>query len=121
MRGYAEALWGEWRPSASVETLEIAGHEIIEFDGERTGCVAVTWHPDHLFVGKLYIEPAFQGRGIGAFALKTQVEAAVRQGLPTRLSVLVTNPADRFYRREGFVLESETTERRRFIRPVNAT
>ncbi len=120
MRAYAEALWGAWRPSATIETMDLAGHEVIEEDGAPSGCTAVTWHPDHMFVDKLYVEPAFQGRGIGAVAVRAKTDAAGAFGLPTKLSVLVTNPADRFYRREGFVLESETSERRRFVKPVGA-
>ncbi len=116
MRGYAEALWGHWRPSATVETLDFLGHEIIEVDGKMAGCIAVTWQPDHLFVEKLYIAPPFQGRGLGAVALKDKTDEAARAGLPTKLSVLTTNPADRFYRREGFVAELETPERRRMVK-----
>lgn len=118
MRGYAEALWGSWRPSDTVETLDLTGHEVIELDGQACGCIAVTWHPDHLFVEKLYIDPAYQRRGIGAYALRVKTEAAANKGLPTKLSVLTTNPADRFYRREGFTLETETAERRRFAKAV---
>ena len=118
MRGYAEALWGNWRPSATVETLEIAGHEIIELNGRAVGCIAVTWHSDHMFVEKLYIDPEFRSQGIGASALRSKTDAAAAMGLPTKLSVLSTNPADRFYRREGFTLEAETPERRRFSKAV---
>ncbi len=116
MRGYAEALWGEWRPSATVATSDLSGHEIIEVEGKAAGCIAVTWQPDHLFVEKLYIAPPFQGRGLGAVALKDKTDEAARAGLPTKLSVLTTNPADRFYRREGFVVELETPERRRMVK-----
>ncbi len=118
MRGYAEALWGSWRQSDTAETLDLAGHEIVEVAGRSCGCIAVSWHPDHMFVEKLYINPENQGRGIGGYALKAKVDLAAERGLPTKLSVLVTNPADRFYRREGFVLESETAVRRRFIKPL---
>lgn len=113
MRGYAEALWGNWRPSDSAESLDVAGHELIVLDGEVVGCVAVTWHPDHLFIDKLYIAPPFQGRGIGAAVLRGKVDEAAGRMLATKLSVLATNPAIGFYRREGFVLETETAERRR--------
>jgi GNAT superfamily N-acetyltransferase len=118
MRGYAEALWGTWRPSATPGTLDLAGHEIIEADGLAAGCIAVTWHPDHLFIEKLYLWPSFQRLGIGASVLGSKTEAGARLNLPTRLSVLTTNPADRFYKREGFVLEAETPERRVFCKPI---
>jgi len=118
MRAYAEALWGSWRPADTIETLDLSGHEIIELEGQPCGCVAVSWRSDHLFIEKLYIAPSYQGRGIGAFALRTKTDIAAERGLPTKLSVLTTNPADRFYKREGFTLEAETTERRQFSKAV---
>jgi ribosomal protein S18 acetylase RimI-like enzyme len=119
MRGYAEAIWHVWRPSAVPETLNVSGHEIIGRDGETVGCIAVTWHRSFLFIDKLYIDPRFQGQGIGAIALAAKVEAAAQQGLPTKLSVLTSNPALRFYRREGFVIESETPERRLMVKALS--
>jgi N-acetylglutamate synthase-like GNAT family acetyltransferase len=114
MRAYAEALWGGWKQSDTVESLDVAGHEVIEQDGNAVGCIAAIWHADHLFIEKLYIGPAFQGRGIGTHVLNTKSCQAAQRGLPMKLSVLTTNPADRFYQREGFVLEAETQERRLF-------
>jgi ribosomal protein S18 acetylase RimI-like enzyme len=116
MRAYAVALWGNWRPSATPETLDITDHEIIEDEAKAVGCIAVTWYPEHLFIEKLYIDPAFQNRGLGALALRAKVAEAAARGLPTRLSVLTTNPANRFYEREGFTVETETPERRRMVR-----
>lgn len=115
MRAYAEALWGTWRPR---EGLDPAGHEIVEEHGIDVGCVATTLHADHLFVDKLYVDPAFQGRGIGTAILRRKIGEAAARGLPTTLSVLTTNPADRLYRREGFVVVGETRERRRMTRPL---
>lgn len=43
MRDYAEALWGHWRPSDTIESLALDGHDIIELDSKAAGCVAVTW------------------------------------------------------------------------------
>lgn len=118
MRAYAEALWGSWKQSDTLMTLDITDHEIILDQGQACGCIAVTWHPEYMFVEKLYIDPAFQGRGIGALALKIKTDFAAAKGLPTKLSVLTTNPADRFYQREGFTLESETSERRLFVKSI---
>lgn len=116
MRAYAIALWGNWRPSATVETLTLDGHEMIEHEGRAVGCIAVSQHPDHLFIEKLYIDPDFQNRGLGALALRAKVDQAAKRHLATRLSVLTTNPANRFYEREGFIVETETPERRRMVK-----
>jgi GNAT superfamily N-acetyltransferase len=116
MRQYAEALWGGWLPTDTADNVDLTGHEIVEQDGLDIGCVANTWHEDHLFIEKLYIAPNFQRRGIGANVLRIKVGQAAQRLIPTKLSVLTTNPADRFYLREGFALEPETPERRLFIK-----
>ena len=118
MRGYAEALWGTWNPGKTAEAFDATNHRLIERDGVVVGCIAEIWHPDHLFIDKLYIDAPFQGHGTGAFVLRMRVREAAARGLPTKLSVLTTNPADAFYRREGFEVETETLERRRMSKAV---
>ena len=111
MRDYAVALWGSWRPRPA-DALILDEHRLIVADGEDAGCVSVTPRADHLWVNKLYVAPAYQKRGYGAFALRQVLGEAAAFGLPLRLSVLTTNPAVAFYRREGLVIYEETAERR---------
>lgn len=111
MRDYAVALWGSWRPRPA-DALILDEHRLIVADGEDAGCVSVTLRADHLWVNKLYVAPAYQKRGYGAFALRQVLGEAGAIGLPVRLSVLTTNPAVAFYRREGLVIYEETAERR---------
>ena len=37
MRSYAEALWGNWRPSDTVETLDLTGHDIMSWMARQSG------------------------------------------------------------------------------------
>lgn len=111
MRDYAVALWGSWRPRPA-DALILDEHRLIVADGEDAGCVSVTLRADHLWVNKLYVAPAYQKRGYGAFALRQVLGEAAAIGPPLRLSVLTTNPAVAFYRREGLVIYEETAERR---------
>ncbi|AOH85701.1 hypothetical protein AWL63_18915 [Sphingomonas panacis] len=121
MRVYAEALWGCWRPSATIEAFDPANHYIIERDGVAVGCIAEIWQPDHVFIGKLYVDAPFQRQSIGAVVLEMKSKEACAKGIPIKLSVLTTNPADAFYRREGFEVESETAERRWMLKRWAAT
>ncbi|RWN24596.1 MAG: N-acetyltransferase [Mesorhizobium sp.] len=105
-------LLGHWRPSDTIESLVLDGHDIIELDGKGVGCIAVTWQPDHLFLEK----QRSRNRGMGAQVLQQQGRRGAQRGHPTRLSVLTTNPASKFYEREGFVVETETAERRRMVK-----
>ncbi|MCD0505440.1 GNAT family N-acetyltransferase [Bordetella petrii] len=58
---------------------------------------AAAWH-----VVQVQVAPAWQGRGLGARLLRTVLDQADADGLPTRLDVLKTNPARRLYERLGF-------------------
>ena len=116
MRGYAEALWGEWRPSANPGSFDPLGMRVILAEGQEAGVLAVRIEADQLRVEKLYVAPGWQGRGIGAWALRQAIAEALALRLPVRLTVLTTNPARRFYEREGFVLEGETPERWTMVR-----
>ena len=112
MRAYAEALWGSWKQTATAETIDISNHYIIEVNGENVGCLAEMWNTDHLFIDELFIDAPFQRRGIGAAVMRLKRQDTASRGLPIKLSVLTTNPADAFYRRECFHVEAETSERR---------
>ncbi|SPJ24185.1 GNAT family N-acetyltransferase [Palleronia abyssalis] len=112
MRSYAKKLWGAWKPSATPETLALAGHEVIRAAGRDAGCIACSWHPDHLRIHKLYVAPACRGQGIGASALACKLRDAAAKRLPVRLTVLATNPeAARFYAREGLCEIARDAER----------
>ncbi|HEV7307528.1 GNAT family N-acetyltransferase [Ensifer sp.] len=111
MRDYAVALWGSWQPRPA-DALVLGEHRIIVAEGADVGCVSVTERDDHVWVNKLYVAPTHQKRGYGAVALRRVLGEAGAIGLPLRLSVLTTNPAIAFYRREGLVIYNETPERR---------
>ncbi|MGO4714541.1 GNAT family N-acetyltransferase [Bradyrhizobium sp. 2TAF24] len=110
MRGYATALWGRYTPSFEA-TSPLAGHRIVVAAGREAGCLATEDRGDHLWVAKLYIHPDYQRRGIGAIVLHHAVAEAQARDWPLRLSVLVTNPAQAFYRREGLRAYEHTPER----------
>ena len=112
MRRNAEALWGQWQPSATVGTYDTADHQTVMIPGDAVGCLAVMRHPEGLFLRRFYIAPSHQNQGIGAAVLRTVISEADQMSIPIRLCVLSTNPALRFYIREGFFVEEETAERR---------
>ena len=84
---------------------------IVTVAGGDAGCLATEPRADHVWVSKLYIHPDHQRRGIGAIVLHRAIAEARAQALPLRLSVLVTNPAQAFYRREGLRAYQHTPER----------
>jgi GNAT superfamily N-acetyltransferase len=110
MRDYATALWGKWKPSAAEEFTPLR-ITIIVWNNADVGCVEIERHPDHLWLDRLYLLPTHQRRGFGATILHTIIEAAKDERLVLRLSVLITNPAEAFYRREGLRERMRTPER----------
>ncbi|KTR06279.1 hypothetical protein NS365_07590 [Aureimonas ureilytica] len=69
---------------------------------ELAGCVAVKPEADGLLLEHFYIDPAFQGRGLGAAILRQILATADESGQSVRLCVLQRSDAGRFYRRFGF-------------------
>lgn len=120
MRDYAAALWGSWKPSTTIEAFDPANHHLIECNDAVAGCIAEVWHPDRLLISRLYIDAPFQRKGIGASILAMRSRQAAARGVPIKLSVLTTNPADAFYRRQGFKVEAETAERRKMAKSAEA-
>ncbi|WP_425041506.1 GNAT family N-acetyltransferase [Primorskyibacter sp. S187A] len=109
MRAYAQALWGNWHPSATTASLDLAGHEMITVGGKIVGVIQTKDHGQSLQVAKLYIASDARGMGFGAAAIWQKVGAEDRS---IWLNVLTTNPdARRFYERLGFSVREETPER----------
>lgn len=79
---------------------------VIEVAGAFAGCVALRPAQDAHWLEHFYLDPAFQGRGIGSAVLSTLLERHERDA-PIRLNVLRGSPARRLYERHGFRVESE--------------
>lgn len=71
------------------------------------GFSALTHHSDHLHLNHLYIAPAAQGRGLGAWLLDRTLREAGTAILPVRLIALRASPANAFYLRHGFRVSHE--------------
>lgn len=91
-------------------------------DGRLAGCVFCEARPDCLYVGKLAVEPAMQGQGIGR-ALMAEAEAEARRlGLPalelqTRVELVENHAA---FARLGFA-RTGTSAHAGFDRPTSVT
>ena len=77
--------------------------EVIEWEGEPAGIVALAMSEDCLWLKQICIAPSHQGRGIGGACLRRLLERAEKRGVPVRLQSLKVNPrALAFYERHGF-------------------
>jgi ribosomal protein S18 acetylase RimI-like enzyme len=84
-----------------------AEHRIILCDGQPIGRVLVNHTPESFLLVDIALLPEHQNRGIGAKYLRELIEQSEKAGLPVRLQVLKTNPAQHFYERLGFVKTGE--------------
>lgn len=112
MKDYATALWGEWKPSA---TLDLSGHDMIVHQGEVIGCMATREEPDTFRLTRLYLAPDARNQGVGAACVALVLARARALGVPVRLRVLINNPAIRFYERHGFITEDQSPTHIRMI------
>lgn len=74
----------------------------IVVDGQRVGFVVLKTLRHALRLDHLYIDPPYQGRGIGHAVLAAICADADARQLPIELVVLKGSDAGRFYQRQGF-------------------
>jgi GNAT superfamily N-acetyltransferase len=86
-------------------------------DGQRVGCVVVRPIDGGLLLDHLYVQPGFQGRGIGAAVLSDIFAQADARGCGVRVGALRDSDANRFYARHGFQLVERTEWDNHYRRP----
>jgi len=72
----------------------------IEVAGVCAGCIGAQPRPDHLHIHAFYVQPEFQGCGLGAAVLAEVTGRSL--GLPVRIEVLKGSTALGFWQRQGF-------------------
>ncbi|MCS0307812.1 GNAT family N-acetyltransferase [Vibrio diabolicus] len=75
---------------------------IIEVDGVAVGSYLVQLHSEHLYFGRFFLLPKYQGKGIGSQIVKTVIALANRKSLPIKLCYLQGNRVGQLYKRLGF-------------------
>jgi GNAT superfamily N-acetyltransferase/ketosteroid isomerase-like protein len=106
MQPSLEAL-GRFDPARARERFAstfVAEHmQHILLRGQRVGCVTLRPKVDALRLDHLYIEPAFQRQGIGAWVMDWACAMADLRRQPLTLAALQGSAANAFYQRHGFV------------------
>jgi ribosomal protein S18 acetylase RimI-like enzyme len=81
---------------------EVAQVRIITHDGADAGWLQTTTRGDDLFLAQIFVDGAFQRRGIGTDVMRRLIGEASREGRAVTLGVVKTNPALQLYKRLGF-------------------
>jgi ribosomal protein S18 acetylase RimI-like enzyme len=106
MRAVVDEVWG-WieqdQKAFHVRGYDPAQTQIVVVDGVPAGVLIVHDRPSSLYLGRIELDPAVQGRGIGTTLIAGLQERATALGRPLVLEVLLANQrAYALYRRLGF-------------------
>ncbi|MBC54237.1 MAG: GNAT family N-acetyltransferase [Gammaproteobacteria bacterium] len=115
---------GRFDPDRARERFESGFNpeytRFINYGGLRVGFVVVKPEADGLKLDHLYIEPDYQGRGIGGKVLKTIFSTADQHGLPIAVTALRDSDSNSFYKSHGFKYQDETEWDINYIRLPSA-
>lgn len=113
LKEYIAATWG-W--DEIFQKKHFASHflpknsQIIMLDGLDVGELSVQERVDELFLSKILIQPAYQGRGLGTAIIRDLQKEARTKEVSLTLQVLKVNPAHKLYKRLGFqIVEASET------------
>lgn len=90
-----------------ADTFDPAHTQHVVVGGRRVGFLVLKRLSHAMRLNHLYIDPGFQGRGIGHQVLEWVCAQADRAQLPVELMALKESDANRFYLRHGFVATGE--------------
>ncbi|OLQ88468.1 GNAT family N-acetyltransferase [Vibrio panuliri] len=91
---------------------------IIQIDGEDVGSVLIEQRDSEIYLGRFFILPHIQGRGLGSTIIQDVIKMSQKAQLPISLLYLQGNRVGQLYRRHGFVVTSETDQFVYMQRPV---
>ena len=115
-RDVVERQFGRWDEGEQDAYFETAWpkheHEILEWDGEPCGYLAVEVDAAKVIIHELVLHPDHQNRGIGTAVLLETVSLGRDLGVPVHLQVLQESHAGRLYERLGFEECGRTTTHR---------
>ncbi|EGQ7830893.1 GNAT family N-acetyltransferase, partial [Vibrio parahaemolyticus] len=90
---------------------------IIEVDGVAVGSYLVQCHSEHLYFGRFFLLPEYQGKGIGSQVLKAVTELAEQKSLPIKLCYLQGNRVGQLYKRFGFEVTGQNEQFVHMLKP----
>lgn len=81
---------------------------IIRYNGIPIGTLLETETDGRLGIGRFFILPEYQNKGIGTFLLQSLLQKADESGMIVQLAYLKGNRAESLYSRNGFQLVRQT-------------
>jgi len=110
MQDFIERTWG-WnelfQQHGFIENLPPGSFVILRDNDEDVGACSILEKADHLWLEMVLVVPEHQKRGLGGELVRHAQSLATQKHKPLRLSVLRINPAQHFYRHQGFTHYAE--------------
>jgi ribosomal protein S18 acetylase RimI-like enzyme len=105
-REAVERVWG-WDDEEQLAYFDARfdpdRRQIVQVDGVDAGEVSIEERPTEIYLARIALLPAWQGRGIGTSIVRSLLDRAAASGRSVVLEVLHENPrAAALYRRLGF-------------------
>ena len=109
MKSVIEELKLDWAAQARGfrEQWVVTEGEIITLNDSDVGWLQLKILEEGLFIAQLFVDAAFQRRGVGTAVMKQLIAEAERRKRPLLLAVVKSNPAVRLYRRLAFQVTHE--------------
>ena len=85
-----------------LDGFDPAATWLIRYKNQLAGFFVVRAREDHLLLDHLYVDPTFQGEGLGRAAVTYVQTRARRANLPVQLAALRDSTANAFYLSCGF-------------------
>ena len=113
MRNYVEWAWG-WDDAFQYvglwASLPVTGFRLIKIAEQLAGAIYLEENDEQHYLRTLFLQPEFQGMGIGTALLEQEIIHARNADKKLVLKVIKINPAKRLYDRLGFqVIDEDST------------
>ncbi len=110
-RHLVEGVGRRWAETKMREKAELEVQDgftrIIESDGEDVGFFSLEETASEFWLHALFLQPRYQGQGIGMRLMREAMAQAEAKRMPIRLQVMTFNPAVAFYERLGLKINRE--------------
>lgn len=101
-------VWDDAKQRAAfADQWEIKDVRIVVFEDDDVGWMQASETDSEIFLRQLFVEPAYQRKGIGSAVLSILLGRSSKAGKPIVLTVLKNNPARSLYERFGFKVVGE--------------
>ena len=112
MQGYVEKVY-PWNSQLFRNYFVSEDYQIIEIKGQIIGFFKITRSTTDIYLGEIQIETNYQKQGIGTAIIKSIIKEAKKNHQRLWLKVIRGNPAERLYRRLGFIVFEESHTHRK--------